>query len=472
MIYVSMILCACVSLAFSFLFLKTYQLSSYKIKIFLREIFALNLSFGSKNKIIFTKRLIRFIIALFLLNLGIFYVINAFVGNIWILLLDYFVVLLLNPLIMSLAHFIIYPFEVGIKLYYIKRAERKLGKKKIIKIGITGSYGKTTTKNILAEILGKEYKVCVTPLNYNTEMGITKTVLENLDDHDIFIAEMGARNRGDIKKLTDIVKPDYGIITTIGKQHIQSFKTLSIIEKTKFELAEGVSNKGGVIFNGDNPSGMRLFARCDKNKYLVCDKRGFAYSKNEVVTSSGCEFDLVLDGEVLKIKTRLLGKCNINNIVCACAMSKILNISSHDIISAVKNLKPTSHRLELINTPYCTILDDSYNSNILGSKEALNVLSKFEGQKIVVTPGFVEMGEDSSMANFSLGASIADVADYIVIMNEINKNYIFSGAISHNFDKNKIFFCSTRERQKEIINLISTKGCVILFENDLPDNFK
>ena len=82
------------------------------------------------------------------------------------------------------------------------------------------------------------------------------------------------------------------------------------------------------------------------------------------------------------------------------------------------------------------------------------------------------MGEAGSMSNFALGASVADVADYIVIMNEINKNYLFSGAISHNFDKNKIFFCSTREKQKEIINLISTKGCVILFENDLPDNFK
>lgn len=472
MIYVSMVLCACVSTAFSLMFLKTYQLSSYKTRTFFKEICAFNFSSGNKNKIVFTKRIIRFLITLFLLNMGIFYLINRFVSNVWLLLLDYLIVLVMCPLIMIVAHFVICPLEEFIKWCYIQRARKKLLKKNVIKIGITGSYGKTSTKNILTELLEKEYKVCTTPLSYNTEMGITKTILESLDDHDVFIAEMGARKKGDIKVLTDIVKPDYGIITTVGKQHIESFKTLSVIEDTKFELAENVSHDGAMVFNGDSPSGVRLFKRCKTNKYLVCDKRGFAYAQNEKITSEGCEFELVLDGQIIKMKTALLGKCNIDNIVCACAMARLLGISDEDMISAVKKLKPISHRLEIIKNDYCTILDDSYNSNLVGAKEALNVLSHFEGQKIVITPGFVEMGEAGSMSNFALGASVADVADYIVIMNEINKNYLFSGAISHNFDKNKIFFCSTREKQKEIINLISTKGCVILFENDLPDNFK
>lgn len=472
MIYVSMVICSIVEMLFSFLFLKTYQLSGYKIKAFLNEICCLNFSQGNKNKIVFTKRLIRFLLTLFLLYLGIFYIVNRFIGNVWLLLLDYIVLLLFCPLIMTVAHFIILPFEKLIRLIYIKKAERRLAKKKIIKIGITGSYGKTSTKNILTQILEKEYKVCSTPLSYNTEMGITKTILEKLDDHDVFIAEMGARHRGDIKKLTDIVKPDYGILTTIGKQHIETFKSLSNIEETKFELAENIPKKGSMIFSGDTASGIKLFRKCKTNKYLVCDKGGYAFAKEEKVSKNGCEFTLVLDGKEINLKTKLLGRFNINNIVCACAVANLLNISQEDIVSAVKNLKPTSHRLELIENGYCTILDDSYNSNIVGAKEALEVLSKFEGQKIVITPGFVEMGNDSSMENFSLGASIADVADYIIIMNEINKNYLFSGAISHNFDKKRIFFCSTREKQKEIINLISSKGCVILFENDLPDNFK
>lgn len=472
MIYVSMFLCACVSTMFSLLYLKTYQLCQYKIKNFLRNIFSFNFSIGNKNKIIFTKRLIRFLITIFVLNLFIFYFINKYVLNVWLLLFDYLIVLLFCPFVMLVAHYFICPLEIFIKWCYKKKAKRKLLKKNVIKIGITGSYGKTSTKNILTQILEKEYKVCSTPLNYNTEMGVTKTILEILDDHDIFIAEMGARKKGDIKALTDIICPDYGIITTIGEQHIETFKSLSKIEDTKFELAESIPHDGAVLFNGDCSSGVRLYHRCKKNKYLLCDPRGFAYAKNSRVSSEGCEFVLVLDGKEIKMKTSLLGKCNIDNIVCACAMAKLLNISESDMVSAVAHLEPTSHRLEIIKNEYCTILDDSYNSNLVGAKQALEVLGQFSGQKIVITPGFVEMGESASMANFALGASIADVADYIVIMNEINKNYLFSGAISHNFDKNHIFFCTTREKQKEIINLISSKGCVILFENDLPDNFK
>ena len=126
----------------------------------------------------------------------------------------------------------------------------------------------------------------------------------------------------------------------------------------------------------------------------------------------------------------------------------------------------------MLKNNYSTILDDSYNSNAIGAKEALEVLSRFKGVKIVVTPGLVEMGAQQSQANFKLGTQIADVADYIIIMNEINKNDLLSGAISHNFDRNKIFFASTRKKQKEILELLTIKGCVILFENDLPDNYQ
>lgn len=472
MIYFWICLVSVFYLIWSYPFIKTYQLCAYKISNFLDSAIKLNLSFGDKNSLNFTKRMFRFLTLYSLLSIGIVFIIFFFIENVWLILLDVALLFLFQPLVLTINHYILYPLEALIKLLYMQKAKKKLAKKKVIKIGITGSYGKTSTKNILAHILEKQYKVCATPKNFNTEMGITKSILQNLDDHDIFIAEMGARNKGDIALLAKMVKPDYGIICTIGAQHLETFKRLEIIEDTKFELAQGVKENGLVVFNGDSPSSRKLYSRFKGEKILTCEKDSFAYAENIKSTSSGSEFDLILDGKRLACKTRLLGKFNINNIVTACALAKILEVSDEDIVSAIKSLAPIPHRLELLKNSYCTIIDDSYNSNIVGSKEAMEVLSSFEGVKIVITPGIVELGALQSQANFKLGTYIADVADYIIIMNNVNKNELFSGAISHNFNKERIYFADSRKKQKEILEKLTSSGCVVLFENDLPDNIK
>lgn len=461
-----------VYISLSYWFVKTYQLNSYDVKRFTTSVFELNLSFGDKSRLKFTKRIIRFFVCLFLVCFGIFFIINYFVISVWAITLCYIIFLLLMPFTVLLVHFLLLPIEIIIKKAYILKAKKKLSKYQIIKIGITGSYGKTSTKNILTAMLEKEYKVCTTPQNYNTEMGITKTILQNLDDHDVFIAEIGARHKGDIEVLAKIVRPNYGILTTIGLQHVETFKNLQTIEETKNELPMNLDKNGIMVFNGDSNSTKKLYAKFAGEKYLACDKNGFSYAENIEFDDNGSKFDLVINDEKMQIKTKLLGKCNINNIVTAATLAYILGISKEDIVSASKALIPSPHRLELIKNSGVTIIDDSYNSNLIGAQEALSVLEKFNGDKIVVTPGFVEMGSEQSSANFKLGGMVADVADFIVIMNDINKNQILSGAISHNFERSKIFFASTRKKQKEILSLITTKGCVILFENDLPDNYK
>ena len=472
MLYVNICICVILFLLWSYIIIKTYQLDGYNIPSFLSNIFEFKLAYGDKNKINFTKRMIRFLLLYFLLSSSIFFLINFYVDNIFLIILDCAIIFLLAPILVAIAHYMLYPIEIAIKKYYIQKATRVLEKKDIIKIAITGSFGKTSTKNILASILGKEYKVCSSPKNFNTEMGITRTILENLDDHDVFIAEMGARHKGDIEKLTRIVKPNYGIVTSIGKQHIETFKSLKNIESTKNELPLNIEKDGIIIFNGDSKSTLKLYHSFKGCKYLTNQSQGFAYAKNIEINESGSSFVLVIDGKEMKVFTRLLGNCNIGNIVTASALAYMLGIKKEDIVSAIKNLSPSPHRLEIIKNGYVTIIDDSYNSNEVGFKEALDVLSKFKGIKIVVTPGLVEMGQEQSNVNFKLGAEIADVADYIIIMNEVNKNYLFSGAISHNFDRNKIYFASNRKKQKEILQLLMMKGSVILFENDLPDNYK
>ena len=472
MLYVNTCICIVIFAIWSYFFVKTYQLDGYFIKVFLNHVFEFRLAYGDKNRLVFTKRMIRFLIIYLLIALALFFLINYFVSNIFLRILNHAIIFLFSPLLIVCSHYLLLPIEKLIKRCYARAARRKIAKLDIIKIGITGSFGKTSTKTILQAMLEKEYKVCVTPKNFNTEMGVTKAILENLDDHDIFIAEMGARHRGDIEKLAKMVKPKYGIITTIGCQHIETFGSLKAIEETKNELPLNIAKDGIVVFNGDSPSTYRLYQNFKGNKYLTNKKNSFARAENICINENGSTFDLVIDNKSTPVSTKLLGKCNIDNIVTASALAYILGIKREDIASAIKTLSPPPHRLEIIKNNFSTILDDSYNSNMIGSQEALSVLSKFNGLKIVVTPGLVEMGSEQSEVNFKLGAMIADVADYIIIMNEVNKNYLLSGAISHNFDREKIFFASTRKKQKEILQLITIKGCVILFENDLPDNYK
>ncbi len=448
-----------------------YQLNGYKISPFLNDVLLFHFALGDKNKIHWTKRMIRFSVTFFIVSFGLIFLILFFVKSVALIILNIVVVFLLSSLLVIIVHYLLLPFENLIKLVYIKRAKNKLKKKKIIKIGITGSYGKTSTKNILTHILEKEYKVCATPLNYNTEMGVTKTILEKLDDHDIFIAEMGARYRYDIKKVASIVMPDIAVLTTIGIAHLESFGSESEIENTKFELIESLSSSGQAIFNGDSVASLNLYNRFKGNKFLTNRPGSFGYAKDISCDEHGSKFSLVIDGKSCSVKTRLLGKCNIDNIVTASTVAYLLNVSLQDIVDAISTLSPTAHRLELMQSRP-VVIDDSYNSNEIGFNEALDVLSIFKGKKIVVTPGIVELGEKQSMTNFKIGTKIADVADFIVIMNEINKNDIYSGAISHNFNKNNIFFANTRAKQEEILKLIVNENSVILFENDLPDNYR
>ncbi len=459
-------------LAWSYVYMKTYQLDAYNIGKFFNNALSLHLAYGRKNKLKFTKRLVRFILTFFICTYALLAVVFYFSSHWALIVMDSVLLILFTPVIMILVHYILYPLEILIKKYYMNKASKKLASKKCVKVGITGSFGKTSTKNILYEILSKEFKVCVTPANYNTEMGITKAILERLDDDDVFIAEMGARHKGDIEVLTKFVNPDYAVLTTIGNQHIETFSSLENIEQTKFELLKFMKKEGKAVINGDSPSNLKLFKRCNSVKFLTCVKDGFAYAENVKTSSEGSSFDMVIEGKNIPLKTRLLGQCNIDNIITAAALGYIMGISLEDIQDAVAGLEATPHRLELIKSGKINIIDDSYNSNIIGATQALNVLSCFSGRKIVVTPGFVELGEEQGGANFRLGALIADVCDYVIVMNEVNKHQILSGLISHNFNQKHIYYARTRNEQKEILAGLTCSNCTILFENDLPDNYR
>ncbi|MDE6583040.1 MAG: UDP-N-acetylmuramoyl-tripeptide--D-alanyl-D-alanine ligase, partial [Clostridia bacterium] len=354
-----------------------------------------------------------------------------------------------------------------IKKAYIKKAKNKLKKMTCKKIAITGSFGKTSTKNILHQIMKEEFDVCVSPKSYNTPMGVCRTVLENLKETDDFlILEFGARRKGDIEFLAEFVGVDFGVITPIGNCHLETFGSVENIENTKYELCE---HTDCVVFNGKSASSKKLFDRYPKRKYMVCVENSFAYASDIYVGKDGSRFVMNLDDKKFFCKTKLLGKSNIDNIVVGVAVAYLLGENLFNIQKAIEKLEPTPHRLELIKGERSFVIDDSYNSNFDGFKEAVSILNEFDGKKIVVSPGIVELGKEQFKVNMEAGKLVSEVADVFVIMNKTNKEALYEGAKE---GKCQIFFANTREEQLEVLKKVLGQGDVVLFENDFPDNLK
>lgn len=449
---------------------KIYQLEGYRIKNCIKKVVKFNFGFGDKNKIIFTNRLKRSIFCDFLLIFFLFSLIFYFFNYFYVYIILFVLGVIFLPFFLTCAHFVVKPVEIIIQKSYIKKAKLKLLKMPCQKIAITGSFGKTSTKNILFEILSQKYKVCMTPRSYNTPMGICRTILENLTEKDdFFIVEMGARHKGDIAFLCKLVGADYGILTPVGNCHIETFKNLENVEKTKFELCENVKNL--MIISSKSASNKKLYEKCEKEKYFICEKNSFAYAENIRTQNFKTYFELFIDGKSVNCETNLLGKVNVENIVVASVLAYLLKVNLIDIAKGIRNLKSIPHRMELIKG-FANIIDDSYNSNIVGFKEALEIISKSAGDKILVTPGMVELGDRQFEMNYEIGKEIAKVCDYVVIMNKTNASSLTEGLLSRGFSRKRIFYAHSRAEQKEILKKLVKKGDVVLFENDLPDNYK
>lgn len=383
---------------------------------------------------------------------------------------------LLLPLLVPLAHFIMLPFEILNHKKFISWAKKKLKKyPNLIKIGITGSVGKTSTKFILNSLLSEKYNVCMTPHSFNTPMGITKVVLDYLKpSHEVLITEMGAKQVGEIKYLCDIINPKYGILTSVGSQHLSTFGSLENIAKTKYELISSLPKDGIAVFNGDNEPSLPLYEKCDIEKILVStkDENVYARAKNVKISDKGINFDLCIGEESINCKTKLLGNHNLQNILMCAALAYKLGLTLEQIRIGIAKLNPINHRLELKKENGLIILDDSFNSSVEGSNSALDVLKLFKkGKKIVVTPGLVELGQMEKEANFNFGAKMAEVCDYAIIVNQVNKDSITEGLKSKDFEDEKIIYALSLLDAKLKIKELAKAGDIILFENDLPDNY-
>lgn len=384
---------------------------------------------------------------------------------------------MLIPLIVYLAHLCTNEIEKAIAKKFIKKAKTKLSTHTDIKVvGVTGSFGKTTVKNIIASLLAEKYKVCVTPFSYNTPLGLSKTILENLEDGDqVFVAEMGARNVGDIAQLCDMVQPTIGVITGIGNQHMATFGSSQNLVKAKGELAEYITNRNGtMVFNTDTVLAEQMYNGCACKKVQVSlNSRHQIYATDIQSSKNGSTFTLYIGKEKFKdVNTTLLGEHNISNILTAVGVAVELGLTGEQIVSGIAKLIPTAHRLALVpSTNALVVIDDAYNGSVEGTKSALNVLSKFDGTKVVITPGLVELGKEQFNSNFEFGRDMAKVADYVIITGVVNYDAISSGLQFCNFAENKIIRAGTLSQAVNMLPSITNPGDVVLFENDLPDNY-
>ena len=388
-----------------------------------------------------------------------------------------FIINVLSPLLCIIANFINSPIEYIGKQRYINQAKKILSQMpNLTVIGVTGSYGKTSVKNYLAKTLGTKYDVLSTPLNYNTTMGVVKTIREHLKPtHQIFICEMGATKPGDIKEICDIVKPTIGVITSIGPQHLESFKSIDNIISTKFELADSVKENGGITFlNFDNEYLAKQ--QLDNNTFTYgINNNNLNYNAFDLhSSSSGLTFkmhDNTLNKDI-EFKTKLIGKHNVINLTVALGIANHLGIPFEKLVHSVRELKSVEHRLQLIPHGDFTIIDDSYNSNPISSKSALDTLAEFEGTKIIVTPGLIELGNDEEKYNFEFGKYMTGICDYIFLVNSNSAKSILEGINSTNFNKDKVFTVNTpQEAIAQISNLKINGKITALLENDLPDNY-
>ena len=431
-----------------------------------------------KKPLIYTKRIKRLYFTTLLIYLlpVLFMCLNYNPNNINNYYLIINIMIYLTFIIIIITNIINKPVEKLVYFYYRNKAINNLNSVNPVVIGITGSYGKTSSKNVLYDILSCKYDTLKTPLNYNTPNGLIRTLNENLDKfNQYFIAEMGACHVGEINDCCKLVKPKFGIITCIGKAHLETFKSQDNIIKTKFELIESLPSDGVGILNYDDEL-QKNYKINNKCKILTIGIKNHdvdLYADNIKITNEGTKFDCVFKNDKKKytFETKLLGETNVYNLLTSILLGKYLNIEIGKLQSQVKTIKPIEHRLELKKYGRINIIDDAYNSNPVGSKTAVEVLGLMDGYKVIVTPGMIELGKEQYDLNFKFGEYINSNVDEVILVGSKQTKPILDALNNKKFDKDKIHVINDVKLAFPMINKINKDNIYVLLENDLPDIF-
>ena len=429
----------------------------------------------AKKKLVFTPRVIRMLVTTAIIYgavCTVSYILLHATYNMYLAVAEMLV--WFAVFMPCLANLVNKPIEKAINKRYINDARRIISElPNTTVIGITGSYGKTSTKFYLEKLLSAKYNVLMTPGSFNTTMGVVKVIRGSLNaTHEIFLCEMGAKGVGEIKEICDIVHPKHSIITSIGEQHLETFGSVENIIKTKFEIADAVTD-GTVFLNYDNEY-IREHGTDKKHITYGIEGGDRDYSADNIkVTEKGTSFTVHHKGESVEFSTKLLGEHNVQNILGAIAVSHELGIPFSDLVYPVKRLDTVPHRMEILDKGSgVTVIDDAFNSNPAGARAALKTLSGFDALRILATPGLIELGEREYQLNKELGEYAADCCDIAILVGERQAPPIKEGLLAKGFPEDNIYVAKDLDdAMKHAYSAQPGRNRVILLENDLPDNF-
>lgn len=382
----------------------------------------------------------------------------------------------LVPFFIFMAALITKPIEHYVHRHFIRLAKQKLDRMSdLTVIAITGSYGKTSTKFMIRDLLNERFSVCSTPGSYNTPMGICKVINNDLEaHHQVLVLEMGARYEGNIDELCDIAEPDISVITNVGIAHLETFGSQDAIAQTKSTLVRRTQPNGTAVLNADD---QRVDAMGDLRDDLTIIRVGLENGEIQAsdihYNQEGMRFTASVENHSETFRTTLLGAHNVQNMLLAIGVARSFGIRLTTMVMAAAQMKPVEHRLELKQQGDLTVIDDAFNSNPVGAQNAVEILAQFgSGRRIIITPGMIELGDVQEKKNRIFGQQIGEAGlDLVILVGEKQSRPIREGIGTTGFDPSNIKTVASLSEANAIIPKFAQPGDIVLYENDLPDSF-
>ena len=363
------------------------------------------------------------------------------------------------PVSLCLANGLLSIFENARNKKFVKRAGQVLNEKKIVRVAVVGSFGKTSVKNILTTLLQEKYKTVATEASFNTPIGIAKTVQKpEFETAEVFVAEMGARKTGDIKELCEMVKPDFAVFTGVCNQHLETFGNLDAVVKEKSRVLDYATT---VV------CGASLQGKITAENAVFVDETAVG---NIRFGATSTNFNLRIKDETVSVETTLLGENAVENISLAVTLALAMGLTADEIKRGLSKLQPVPHRLQLIKSGGVYIIDDGYNANPKGAEEAIKALCRFDSRKCIVTPGIVECGVLEEKINAHLGETIAKAnLDKVILVGETLVTAVRDGYQKAGGTMERLKIVPTLEKAQKLLSEWIVSGDAVLFLNDLPD---